>query len=185
MEEYIPITHLNDFLFCPYSIYLHNVYQGAEDQAVKAAPQLSGTKAHKRKEESTPDGALMLSMPVLSEELGIYGIIDEYDPLGGVLTEYKNHINKVFEGQLVQVQSQAICLAEMEYTLKALRLADLSTGRTVPVRLPTEADRQRIKELIGRYKSWSPENRLEVNPAKCRKCIYSALCDKSDMTNDF
>lgn len=51
MRELIPILSLNDFLFCPYSLYLHQVYRGtAEEETVKSTPQLVGTVAHLRKE---------------------------------------------------------------------------------------------------------------------------------------
>ncbi len=29
-EDYISISTLNDFIFCPYSIYLHNVYMDTD-----------------------------------------------------------------------------------------------------------------------------------------------------------
>ena len=31
MDDYIAISTLNDFIFCPYSIYLHNVYMDADE----------------------------------------------------------------------------------------------------------------------------------------------------------
>lgn len=31
MTDYIPISTLNDFIFCPYSIYLHNVYMETDE----------------------------------------------------------------------------------------------------------------------------------------------------------
>ena len=31
MDNAIRISHLNDFLFCPYSIYLHNIYDAIDD----------------------------------------------------------------------------------------------------------------------------------------------------------
>lgn len=34
MEDNISILTLNDFIFCPYSIYLHNVYMDADDAKV-------------------------------------------------------------------------------------------------------------------------------------------------------
>lgn len=37
---------LNDFVFCPYSIYLHNVYMEADEDLFKAPPQTKGTIAH-------------------------------------------------------------------------------------------------------------------------------------------
>ncbi|MBO7280464.1 MAG: type V CRISPR-associated protein Cas4 [Bacteroidaceae bacterium] len=46
MEHYIPISQLNDFIFCPYSIYLHSVYMETDENMYKATPQLSGGNAH-------------------------------------------------------------------------------------------------------------------------------------------
>ena len=34
-EDYISISTLNDFIFCPYSIYLHNVYMDADEAKVE------------------------------------------------------------------------------------------------------------------------------------------------------
>ena len=31
MEDYIAISTLNDFIFCPYSIYLHYVYMETDE----------------------------------------------------------------------------------------------------------------------------------------------------------
>lgn len=46
MNDYIPLSTLNDFIFCPYSIYLHNVYMETADDIYKATPQTKGTIAH-------------------------------------------------------------------------------------------------------------------------------------------
>ena len=42
MPDYISISTLNDFIFCPYSIYLHNVYMGGDEDIVHATPQTQG-----------------------------------------------------------------------------------------------------------------------------------------------
>lgn len=47
MQDYIPISTLNDFIFCPYSIYLHNVYMESDDSMFHATPQTTGKIAHK------------------------------------------------------------------------------------------------------------------------------------------
>lgn len=41
-EDYIPISTLNDFIFCPYSIYLHNVYMDTDEGLYHATPQTRG-----------------------------------------------------------------------------------------------------------------------------------------------
>ena len=38
-EDYISISTLNDFIFCPYSIYLHNVYMESDEGLYHATPQ--------------------------------------------------------------------------------------------------------------------------------------------------
>jgi len=46
-EDYISISTLNDFIFCPYSIYLHNVYENTDESLFHAKPQAQGRIAHK------------------------------------------------------------------------------------------------------------------------------------------
>lgn len=42
MNDYIPLSTLNDFIFCPYSIYLHSVYMESDEDLYKATPQIKG-----------------------------------------------------------------------------------------------------------------------------------------------
>ena len=42
MDDYISISTLNDFIFCPYSIYLHNVYMESDEGLYHATPQTRG-----------------------------------------------------------------------------------------------------------------------------------------------
>lgn len=42
MENLIHISMLNDFIFCPYSIYLHNVYMETDENMYHAVPQIMG-----------------------------------------------------------------------------------------------------------------------------------------------
>ena len=46
MDDYISISMLNDFIFCPYSIYLHNVYKDADEGLYHTKPQTRGKIAH-------------------------------------------------------------------------------------------------------------------------------------------
>lgn len=46
MDDYISISTLNDFVFCPYSIYLHNVYMETDERLYHATPQTRGRIAH-------------------------------------------------------------------------------------------------------------------------------------------
>lgn len=46
IDDYIAISTLNDFIFCPYSIYLHNVYMDMDEGLYHATPQTRGKIAH-------------------------------------------------------------------------------------------------------------------------------------------
>ena len=46
IDDYIAISTLNDFIFCSYSIYLHNVYMDTDEGLYHAIPQTRGKIAH-------------------------------------------------------------------------------------------------------------------------------------------
>ena len=48
MDESILITQLNDFIFCPASIYFHNLYGSMDKMLYQCEDQLNGTKAHEK-----------------------------------------------------------------------------------------------------------------------------------------
>lgn len=80
MNTYITISSLNDYLFCPYSLYLHNIYAETDDGIYHAKPQTQGKLAHisvDNKTASTRKGDL-LSLPVYSEKYQLMGKIDIY-----------------------------------------------------------------------------------------------------------
>jgi CRISPR-associated protein Cas4 len=79
-EDYISISTLNDFIFCPYSIYLHNVYMDTDEGLFHAAPQTRGKIAHESVDNKTAStrGGDLLSLPVVSEKYGLVGKIDIY-----------------------------------------------------------------------------------------------------------
>lgn len=184
VEDYIPISHINDFLFCPYSIYLHSVYGAAEEEFCKAVPQKAGTMAHEKITRDEREGVLH-DRPVRSEELGIAGIIDEFDTTTGTLTEYKNRTGRLFPGQFMQLYGQYFCLLEEGLTVNALRFVEISSGKETPVPLPGKEEEELLSDIVERIGSFSPSDEIPINPNKCSKCIYCMLCEKTDMENDF
>jgi hypothetical protein len=45
MDDYIIISNLNDFIFCPASIYFHNLYGSMDTFLYQGASQINGTDA--------------------------------------------------------------------------------------------------------------------------------------------
>lgn len=186
MIDYIPISTLNDFIFCPYSIYLHNVYMETDETMYHATPQTLGKAAHKSVDEKVASTKAddLLSLPVYSEEFGIMGKIDVYKRNQKRLIERKYQLKQIFIGQVYQIWAQMFCLKEMGYEVEILEFYETSTNRTIPVPLPTELERQQFKEFIDRYRSFNPAlTSFKLNPNKCKHCIYCNLCDKTTENN--
>ena len=53
MFEEILITQLNDFIFCPVSIYFHNLYGETDKMVYQSTQQINGTAAHKSVDQAT------------------------------------------------------------------------------------------------------------------------------------
>ena len=53
MESYITLSFLNDFIFCPRSIYFHQLYSGYNEQFYKQKHQFAGTEAHSTIDNNT------------------------------------------------------------------------------------------------------------------------------------
>ena len=47
MDDAILITELNDFIFCPVSIYFHKLYGNTDKMLYQSSKQIDGTAAHK------------------------------------------------------------------------------------------------------------------------------------------
>ncbi len=186
MNDYIPLSTLNDFIFCPYSIYLHSVYMDADEDVYKATPQTKGTLAHKGVDEKTGSTrkADLMSLPVYSDELGISGKIDVFHQDKRLLVERKNNLKQIFRGQIYQLWGQYFCLREMGYEVERLAFYEISTNKMMLVQLPGEEGKAELISFIEQFKTYNPLSiPFKVNPNKCIHCIYCNLCDKTDHDN--
>jgi len=104
-EDYISISTLNDFIFCPYSIYLHNVYMESDEGLYHATPQTRGRNAHETidtKKASNRAGDLQ-SLLILSEKYKLMGKIDLYRSKDKKLIERKYQLKNIYQGQIYQL----------------------------------------------------------------------------------
>lgn len=186
MSDYIPLSMLNDFIFCPYSIYLHNVYMETDEDIYKATPQTKGTMAHQsidNKSASTRSSDIM-ALPVYCDELGISGKIDLYKKDKRRLIERKNNLKHIFRGQIYQLWGQYFCMKEMGYEVDNLAFYEISTNKMVTVQIPGNAGKQELLCFIEKFRRYDPASTaFNINPNKCRHCIYCNLCDKTETDN--
>ncbi len=183
MEEIILISYLNDFIFCPISIYFHKLYGNLDKKLYQTTYQINGTNAHKSidtKNYSSKKNILQ-SINVYSEEFGIQGKIDIFDIDSGILTERKNKITKIYDGYIFQLYAQYYALVEMGYKVKKIRFHSLSDNKNYPIALPKDNPDfdKKFRNLIKEMHEFNIENFTQTNQNKCTKCIYEPSCDRS------
>lgn len=181
MENFLPITYLNDFVFCPYSVYLHQVFDNSNELIYHAEPQQKGRTAHITIDEpENKKQNILKSIYVLSKQLGVYGKIDTFYLDEQRLVESKYRITALYKGYYYQLWAQYFALTEMGYIIKELVFYSISDKKTYPVAIPQQTEFEELKQHIDTIIHFDFEQKINTNPAKCVRCIYAALCDKTN-----
>ena len=184
-EDYIPISTLNDFIFCPYSIYLHNVYMEADEGLYHATPQTQGRIAHETVDSKKASNRAedLQSLPVFSERYRLMGKIDVYRGKDKKLIERKYQLKNIYQGQIYQLWAQYLCMTEMGYDVHSLAFYEISTNKMIHVDLPTTEQIGQFESFLNCYHSYDPEQQNTINSNKCKHCIYCSICDKASEEN--
>jgi len=98
MEDYIKLSTLNDFVFCPKSIYYHNLYDSYAKRLYQQEAQIAGTLAHESIDTGTYSTRrdVLQGMSVYSETYHIAGKIDLFYVKEGKLVERKKFAPKIY-----------------------------------------------------------------------------------------
>lgn len=180
MEENILITYLNDFIFCPLSIYYHRLYDNKDKNLYTGAKQIEGTKAHNSIDNNTYSTSrdILQGKMVYSSDLKVIGKIDMYDIKSKTLTEKKNKIVKIYDGYIYQLYAQYYCLVEMGYKVEKIKLYSISDNKNYNIPLPDEDLIQKDKffKLLEEIRNFKHKDFSNPNKEKCNNCIYSNLC---------
>ena len=100
-EQPLAISQLNDFIFCPASIFFHSL-ETEENIMVQDSFQLNGTNAHQHSDSATysTEKSVLQGVSVYCEKYNLIGKIDVFDEKTGVLTERKKKIKTVYDGYI-------------------------------------------------------------------------------------
>lgn len=179
MESYIQITWLNDFVFCPRSLYFHNLYGQYSTDVFHDTPQKKGNIAHESIDTKTYSTSKkwLQGLEIWSDTLGVCGKIDLFNTKTGELVERKRKITTVYDGYKYQVWAQAMCLAEEGFSVQKIVLHSLSTNTRFEIPLPGEEEKNILKNVVKDLRHFSFETPFIPNPQKCAHCIYAELCD--------
>lgn len=183
MDDVILLSNLNDFIFCPASIYFHNLYGGRDKLSYQKTDQINGANAHKASDESrySTRKSIITALEVYSEEYGIVGKIDVYDAQNGTLTERKKKIRQIYEGYVFQLYGQCHAMREMGYDVQQLFLYSMDDNKKYSIPLP-ECDasmQERFEKTIFDMRTFDMEHFIQKNPKKCQRCIYEPACDRA------
>ena len=98
-ENPILISNLNDFIFCPVSIYFHSLVIDAEKVLAQDSYQLNGSATHEKVGSAaySTRKSMLQGIPVYCEKYNLIGKIDTFDSVKGILTERKKKIKMVYD----------------------------------------------------------------------------------------
>lgn len=183
METPISITTLNDFIFCPASIYFHMIDAETEKMSYQSHFQLNGTHAHEKSDnrEYSSRRDVLQGVSIYSGEYNLIGKIDTFDIASGVLTERKRLIKNIYDGYVFQIYAQYYCLVEMGYKVNKMRLYSMIDNKSYHIEKPEDNEQMllKFKNTIKQISEFSLAGFKQDNIEKCNKCIYEPLCSFS------
>lgn len=187
-ENPIVISNLNDFIFCPISIYFHNLYYDMETTLYQDRPQLDGKAAHKAIDTQaySTSANILQALDVYCEKYNLIGKIDIFDKATGTLTERKKKVHSVYDGYVWQLYAQYFALEEMGYIVKKLRIHSIDDNKNYNIPLPTE-DKEKLpqfEKLLEDFNSfdfeaYQPKDKTNVKTASMNRiAIGVSDCDE-------
>ena len=181
LESYIPISHLNDFIFCPRSLYYHPLYGQYRESLYHQTAQSQGKYAHRQidRGEYHTRKSILSGLEVYSQRYQIGGKIDILDTRTDLLIERKRTLKKIYPGYRYQLYGQYYCLQEMGYRVEQLCLHSLTDNRRYPIPLPDQREKEAFETLLQEIQTFSLEAPFKPILSKCQSCIYHTLCDAS------
>lgn len=185
MDDLIRITELNDFIFCPASIYFHNLYGSMDKMIYQNTDQINGTAAHEAVDERhySSKKDIITGLEVYSEVYGLVGKIDILDNKRHMLRERKKKIKTVYDGYVFQVYAQYFALKEMGYRIEKIELYSMDDHKTYDIKLPENDEKMfaKFNSTIDKMKHFVLEDFAQDNIDKCKRCIYEPACDRSGL----
>lgn len=187
MENYIKLSTLNDFIFCPKSIYYHTLYDNYDKNIYQEKAQKEGTKIHETIDNKTYSTSkyILQWMSVFWEQYKIAWKIDIFNVKTWELIERKTQIfldkdkkPKIYLWQKYQLWWQMFCLEEMWYNVQSLCIYSVKDNKKYRIYKPSTKQLLDFEKTLEKYRKFDLlQKHWQQNTQKCLKCIYRELCD--------
>lgn len=188
MEQPIILSELNDFIFCPASIYFHHLYDDTEQLLFQCSDQISGRHSHEAVDSGHYSNRknILQGITVYCEKYNLTGKIDTFDVSTGHLVERKKKISRLFDGQIFQIWGQFFSLQEMGYVVKKMTIRSLDDNKNYAIPFPNE--RQDLlasfEKMLHNMQTFELASFVQTSSAKCSHCIYEPICDRAVARHD-
>lgn len=179
MESHIQISKINDFIFCPYSLYYHSIYENFSQKVYHGSAQTKGKIKHECIDTGKYSTAkkFLQGIDVYCEKYELCGKIDIYDQENKSLVERKNKVVKIYDGYKYQLYAQYFCLKEMEYEVKKMFIHSLSDNKRYEIELPAGDELEKFEKVLESMRNFDiSRDEIKKNIKKCENCIYRQLC---------
>lgn len=188
MEYSIAISMLNDFIFCPASIYFHNLYGNVEKKLYQSTDQVAGSIAHQTIDNATYSTRkeVLQGFDVYCDQYNLTGKVDQFNMKNGELVERKKKIKQVYDGYIFQLYGQTFALREMGYFVQNIALYSMDDNKKFPINLPENDPEMmgKFEHLIEEINLFDLSNYRQENRSKCIRCIYEPICGVSYIKTD-
>jgi len=177
MENPIAISKINDFVFCPMSIYYHSIYENYDESVYHRSPQKIGKIKHENIETKkyVTSKHIFQGIPIYSGKYNLFGKIDIYDSKKFELIERKYKVDTIYDGYRYQLYAQMYCLEEMGYRVDKLFIYSLSDNKRYEISKPNKEENRNFLKILESMMNYDFSG-LIINLNKCTNCIYSELC---------
>ncbi len=177
MEPNIAISTINDFLFCPKSLYMHQAAGRINPTTYHSTPQTRGNALHASidNQSYSDKKSILQGANIYCQELGIYGKLDTFNVDTGELVERKAEIKHIYEGYLMQLYSEYFCLREMGYEVKTIGFYSMVDNKKYSIEPPGEVEKQRLEEILDNMRNFDEQKLLDHRCPNCDNNIYSGL----------
>jgi CRISPR-associated exonuclease Cas4 len=181
LPDYLPLSYLNQFVYCPRRFWLMYVQGEMEVNA----PVLEGRLRHQRADQpgyqTDEQGRTLRSIHVWSDTLRIAGIADFIEERDGVFVplEHKRGSMGHWLSDHVQLCAQAMCLEERTETAVPYGEIFYWANRRRERVAFDDALRERTRLSVERVFALLEAGRMPPpieHPAKCRDCSLEPIC---------
>jgi CRISPR-associated exonuclease Cas4 len=180
-SDYLPISFLNQFVYCPRRFWLMFVQKEWEVNAAVLEGSLRHQRAHQHGTQTDEHGRITRSLYLWSDTLRIAGFADFVQERDYMLIpiEHKRGRMGKWLNDHVQVCAQALCIEERMGVAvphgEIFYWANRRRERVVlndTLRTATKSVIQRIHALLATERLPAPID----HPAKCLDCSLEAIC---------